>query len=426
MQGPLGTSTPAELAAAAFPALQRLDLEDVILDWEDLRALKSCSQLSFLRVVTCALPAKAPASSPLAALPSLRELHARWTSCTLAQGLTQLTSMHLHSRVDTLSHLITRCLQGLQQLQQLELFGSDAVLPAPLVAQLFSAAPRVRDLRVGSTIGQPAFDALLAHGTNLTRLSCRNLHLTEDRSRSACSWKELVVRDGCCVPRTLAYLPLHSLSRVCLGEWRADYCKFEIPSACPYFKCWLSTVSSGVLDCTPAEIQAALTLLWDCPAWQDSGPSVHVSLFSQRGQQSTEGFTQSLLALGAVANKEVQLTVDAGGLSMAADILEHLGATLGASLTHLTLATCSITHDFWPAVWRHLPGLQELSIGSSVGGVVSSNVIKTFCSRATRPLSLKLGTRLFISVVLAEQLEQQRRTWGAPQVTVTELTTNLY
>jgi hypothetical protein len=73
-----------------------------------------------------------------------------------------------------------------------------------------------------------------------------------------------------------------------------------------------------------------------------------------------------------MAGKELQLTLEAGRYSIAADItgdiVEHLGATLGPSLTHLTLSRCSVHHDFWPAVWRHLPGLQELSIADNVVG----------------------------------------------------------
>jgi hypothetical protein len=106
----------------------------------------------------------------------------------------------------------------MQQLQQLELRGSDEEQwTADMVAQLFSATPEVKDLVLGNIIRQEAFDALLAHGTQLALLSCMGLELTEDRSQSACSWKEVEQFSNiCCVPRLLAYLALRSLSRVCL------------------------------------------------------------------------------------------------------------------------------------------------------------------------------------------------------------------
>jgi hypothetical protein len=406
LQGPTGTSTPAKLIAAAFPALQRLELLQVSLKWTDLHALTSCSQLSCLRVDNCAFPATAPAINPLAALASLRELHALQTNSFIAQGLTQLTSLCLHSETDTLSQLIMHRLGGMPQLQQLDLGSTDNHVPAAMVAQLFSALPHLTGLSLYNIIRQQAFDALLAHATQLTRFTCLGLDLLHDRSQSACSWKELVVTGYSCLARTLAHLPLHSLSRVhlyTLDRWE----QFEIPSACPCLRYYS-------LSSTPAQLQAALTNLGACPAWQHSGPSVCVTVTSHGHEQTVE----LIPALAALASREVQLAIDAARLSMTADIVERLGATLGHSISNLRLLRCSIPHDFWPAVWRHLPELQELSLMRGAGGAVSCNDIAAFCSHATRPLSLRLGPYLYSQLGPAEQLEQQCRTWGVPQVTL--------
>jgi hypothetical protein len=414
-QGPLGTSTPAKLIAAAFPALHRLELT-MSLKWKDLDALTSCSQLSCLCLSDCDLPATAPPTNPLASLASLKELHVFRTSSIIAQGLTQLTSLHVFSRTDTLSQHIMPCLNGMQHLQQLHLTGSDGELPAALVAQIFSAAPNLTGLSLFNTIGQPAFDALLAHGTQLTRLTCYDLQLSEGRSQSACSWEELEVHNVCCMPRMLAYLPLRSLSRVRLGsKWGS----FAIPSPCPSLTCQLTTPSGT----TAAEIQAALTNLATWPVWQASAQSVRVILFCYGSQPTVEEqLMQSVSALAAWASRKVQLVIDVRPLSMSAHIVEHLQAQIGASLTHLTLQVDTIRHDFWPAVWRHLPGLEELSIWSDLSMSVSSSDIAAFCSHATRPLSLRLGGHVHHRVGPIEQLEQQCRTWGTPQVTVTEVT----
>jgi hypothetical protein len=104
---------------------------------------------------------------------------------------------------------------------------------------------------------------------------------------------------------------------------------------------------------------------------------------------------QVMSALAALADKEVQLEIHAPGLQVSAGIVEHLGATLGHSLTHLELSACSIPHDFWPAVWRHLTRLQELQVLSTVAGAVSSNDIAASCSQATRPLGLRLQGPLY-------------------------------
>jgi hypothetical protein len=101
----------------------------------------------------------------LASLASLEELHVVDISSSVAQGLTQLTSLCLHSCTDTLSDLLMHCLVGMQQLQQLELKGKDYMVPAALVPQLFSATPNLKSLTLCNIIQQQSFDALLAHAT---------------------------------------------------------------------------------------------------------------------------------------------------------------------------------------------------------------------------------------------------------------------
>jgi hypothetical protein len=79
----------------------------------------------------------------------------------------------------------------------------------------------------------------LNYSQKVASVTCQNLQLSEDRSQSACSWKELVV--GCCdcIPRMLAHLPLHSLSRVSLDAFKP----FEIPSDLPCLKYYSSSSS---------------------------------------------------------------------------------------------------------------------------------------------------------------------------------------
>jgi hypothetical protein len=173
------------------------------------------------------------------------------------------------------------------------------------------------------------------------------------------------------------------------------------------------------MECTPAEVQKAFTNLGTCPAWQDSGSPVHVHL-TVNGTTQQKTVEQSFSALAPLASRKVQLTVDAFRLNMAGEIVERLGTTLGPSLTHLKLSVYAIHPDFWPAVWRHLPGLQETTLWSDVTETVSSRDIAAFCSHATRPLRLRLENRLYSKIGPTQQLEQQCRTWGVPQVTVTE------
>jgi hypothetical protein len=104
-----------------------------------------------------------------------------------------------------------------------------------------------------------------------------------------------------------------------------------------------------------------------------------------------------------------------GGLAV-----QQLGGALGTSLKQLVLQRCALSEDFWPAVWAHLPGLQQLTVEDNVYGFIGMDELASFCGGATHPLQLNLGQRLYKKVGAEGKLDQEGRWRGVPQVTVTE------
>jgi hypothetical protein len=106
-------------------------------------------------------------------------------------------------------------------------------------------------------------------------------------------------------------------------------------------------------------------------------------------------------------------------LQLTASVIEQLGRVLGGSLRHLEIKGSQLVTDFWPAVWSHLPGLQQLTLGPYASPLTSDD-LASFCSSATRPL--QLGLRLeqaqLDQVGPTSRLEEACRVKGVPQVTV--------
>jgi hypothetical protein len=192
--------------------------------------------------------------------------------------------------------------------------------------------------------------------------------------------------------RTLAHLPLHSLSRVTLQQ-----CRLQLPTARPMLQLFYSRHTAHTGD-IPATLRAALTNLERCPAWQQSGPTVYITLEASESLDSGFNNTDFHLVLGslsAVASKHVQLCLDARVALLQESAVQTLGTALGERLLTLKLRACQLSNDFWAAVWAHLPGLQRLTLcdplpGAGDGGV-SQETLTSFCTHAARPLQLKLG-----------------------------------
>jgi hypothetical protein len=314
-------------------------------------------------------------------------------------------------------------LSGMAQLQQLTLKAAAwrSFVPAhiqpfiPTIAQL-------RSFSLQAEIDQEGFDVLLAHATQLTYLSCDWLELAQDRSASACTWREVVIAQAHHSLDTLAHLPLHSLTRLCFnGDWsegRTQEKDLELPSACPKLKC--STFEPEEFHSTVQLLRQALSNLARCPAWQSSGPAVHLCILMDADGFPSDSCAQLFPALATLASKQVQLDVDIWGAHLRASDIQLLGSILGPNLTHLTVENLLLSQDLWPAVWAHLPGLQQLELrGEDEAEAPSAESLAAFCSHATRPLQLALSRGLYTrTTVSAERLQAECRVWGVPQVTV--------
>jgi hypothetical protein len=186
------------------------------------------------------------------------------------------------------------------------------------------------------------------------------------------------------------------------------------PSPCPILEIasWDLSGPPSMPDC----VRRSLTNLKRCPAWQQCGSVVHVNL-------EYDAFDDTLLGpvLGALAplgDKEVHLYMKTPDAGVGASEVQQLGGALGSSLKQLVLQECELSDDYWPAVWAHLSGLQQLSIWDGARGAVGAQDLAFFCSRATHPLQLILGPELHQHV--GGKLERQCQLWGVCQVAVAE------
>jgi hypothetical protein len=379
--------------------------------------LSICTQLSCLSLIRCQLPQSAgtaAAENPLAALASLRQLDVKGTNIKIARGLTQLTSLCLSSSATPVADLLPD-ISGMSQLQQLELEAGDIIGSKPhQIQSILAISPQLTSLKLREPIKQEAFDALLAHGTRLTSLTCNVLHLTEDRSQSACNWKELTLHQWQDL-QLLTYLPLHSLTHLHFDSG------FDLPMPRPRLCC--SSYRTSSLD-TAALIRSALINLGRCPAWQQCGPAVQVNLYGLGLEADSLPLQHSvamLSALSPVSHKDVELSIVTQYFTMGSEAVQALERVLGSRLTCLDLQQGRLAKEFWQAVWAHLPGLQQLILHDQLREQISSRDVASFCSHATHPLQLTFGSELYNQLEAGSgSFEEQCRISGVPQVTVTE------
>jgi hypothetical protein len=417
MQG-FKCGTPSLLVASAFPALERLAVVNMPLTYMDLEQLSVCSLLTSLELDSCQLTnetgsSQATTTSPLAAVSSFRQLKLSGVSSTIACGLTQLTSLHLGSRAETLTDCIgnTSGLHSLEELRVVVAKSWTSGLSMPMLKQLVTTAAQLKVLELYCEVEQKGVDLLLSHAKQLSHLTCIDLNVTEDRSDSACSWVELNTTFGSF--SELAYLPLRSIRRL---KWN----ELELPSPCPVAEITLYEDQQEARD-WPRRIRDAVTNLGRCPAWQLSGSAVECNLAADEEQLNDPLLlTETVAALSGFGNRELQLSIsNSDEVVWDAALLEQLGRVLGSSLTDLEIRSGHICRDFWPAVWAHLPRLTQLSLGCYLHmDTIHSQDIVAFCIRAARPLQLQLYEGLEGQVGPAERLQELCTLWGGPLVTI--------
>jgi hypothetical protein len=303
----------------------------------------------------------------------------------------------------------------LTQLQHLELSSAEYSGTAEDLVSILTSLEQLTSLALNYAVHQSELDALLTHAPQLTSFTCSYMFLTEDRSASPCSWKELVITHDIFRAQTLARTPTGSLT--CLVIERS----MVLPSPYPtlQFEAWDVSEQDNMLEI----VQHSLQNLMRCPAWQQSGPAVHVRLDFDLHDIL---LSPVLGALAPLMGKEVSLSIGTPTAALGAAQIRQLGFALGSSLTQLELWECDLSPDLWPAIWAHLPGLQQLTVdecvcatvgADSVYGATGAQQLTSFCSSATRPLQLNLVRRLYEQV--EGKLDQESRWMGVPHVTVT-------
>jgi hypothetical protein len=340
---------------------------------------------------------------------SLKQLSLQRALSNIAAGLTQLTSLNLwYGQAACLVHV-----QGLTQLQNLELGGPQYAIEPQELSPILAACKQLTSLTLNYQLMQFHFDVLLTHAPQLTSFTCDRLYLNQDRSASQCSLKELVFASQCLELTMVANLPTAGLTHL---AFQIDKCvSMELPSPSPTLQIW--TDATNHPSDMPDLVRRGLLNLTRCPAWQQCGPLAGVDLY-QDGHFSPGLQGLILGALAPLCSREVKLTIfmlEGVTQSVTGQLVQQLGGALGSSLKHLVLRRCHLPDDFWPAVWAHLPWLQQLAVSDQVHGSIGREQLMSFCSHAVRPLQLNLGLRLYEAVQGGAQLNTAG---GVPQVTV--------
>jgi hypothetical protein len=233
-------------------------------------------------------------------------------------------------------------------------------------------------------IFQPEFDALLTHGAQLTSFSGEGLFLNEDRSDSPCTWKELVI-NHINIAEIIALIPLGSLTRLAFQGGDVFPSSSLHPSSC--------FLRSSDADNMPEMMHLSLVNLMRCPAWQRCGPKVGISLITEWCEDRDTPELLSLVnALAPLASKEVSLYISNPEFVLGASEVEQLGVALGSGLKELQLRQCKVLDSFWPAVWAHLPGLQQFEVGGELHGATGAHQLKISAVVRRAPCSSFWGT----------------------------------
>jgi hypothetical protein len=138
--------------------------------------------------------------------------------------------------------------------------------------------------------------------------------------------------------------------------------------------------------------QLVLANLARCPAWNSSGPCIHVGMKGMNDDNFRLHCSQLLPAVCPLSKTPAHHVCMQGFEGVLnASLLAALGRAVGTSLTHLQLQGCPLSPDFWPAGWVHLPVLRTLHIRDSPRGPVKPKHLVAFCRSATCPVQPQLG-----------------------------------
>jgi hypothetical protein len=402
-----------------------------------LASLQTCTQLFHLNLRWCTIDkAAVPGSAVLLSrLPSLRELVLGGTTPeALAQGVTQLTSLFLHdSPTCEFDELCTFTLQ-FSQLQYLGISLDMYGIPCHTqhLRRLLLALTQLQSLELCSALDQQGLDAVLKHGKHLTRLTVREVLLTDTRASAASTLRGLEW-EGLVSIEPWAYLPLHSMESLTISSLAFE--EQHLPGKEWWLPVQCRGSSSGSLPSLMA--QAASNIL-RCPAWAASGTGLTLGLIT--GEKTNEEDVDAqvvneaalhssstrlgvIRALGPLMSRVSHFSIQMPGFTLGASEVAALGEVGGPHITHLTLEAADVSSDFWPSVWAHLPVLQTLTLAGCEGAVrgsVSEVELAMFCVRAPRPFTLELEEQMYKDLGGA-RMEDSCRRWATPQVTVDQV-----
>jgi hypothetical protein len=252
-------------------------------------------------------------------------------------------------------------------------------------------------------LDQAGLDLLLAH-PHIVNVTLVGIAATESRVDSPCSWEALQLSKQVDV-RTVAYVPLHSLTEPVLVE------ALLLPADLPVHQMHslllaattrmaqhrhlfrLETPSELLVTDKVWELPSGMRAVFNTgrPGWCMDAEATLSLLAAVEPLSQGHGIT-TLSLIFSQSYREHPACIGFGPQHLAA-----LHRAWGSNLEQLNLHSFSLADGFFPALLSHLPGLQWLQVTELGQDAVQSGVtwrLGVLCARATRPLTIALDSDL--------------------------------
>jgi hypothetical protein len=277
---------------------------------------------------------------------------------------------------------------------------------------------------------QAVLNVILTHGSQFASLRLGQLSLSESRpaaataAAAACAPKHLEWIGGEDI-REWVHLPLHSVELLEVREVDEGDTKLAVLPASKAGNRFFAFPFQGA-NVAPEELprllRQAATNLAGCPAWRASQPPPPIELFTSDSRLAGTG-AQLLRAVAPMMGGVSSVHISLDRLTLGGAEVEALGSSSSSTLTRLTIWEADVQRSFWPAVWRHLPGLRTLAITVEWCRLPSETGtdVALLCSRAPHSFTLLLSEDI-LAHVQSLDLMSACHLWGTPEVAIRKAT----
>jgi hypothetical protein len=271
------------------------------------------------------------------------------------------------------------------------------ILDAPTLSQHLSSCSLVTSINMqGVVLDQAGLDLLLAH-PHIVDITVMSIAATESRVDSPCSWEALNLPATIDV-RTVAYVPLHSLS----GPLQAQ--KLLLPPDVPpgQLAQLLQAAATRMAEHRHMfSFQAGMSVQvtdfvweldeWDCLEWAEPQqpaftPADCLALVTAVSPLARIPQIEGLAFTFKVFEEQQSARLQFGQAE-----LQALSGVWGNHLRRFTLEGVGLRDDFFPLIETAFPNLQSLGLYHLTADKADMRArVMLMCQRITRPLTLHL------------------------------------